>query len=34
MDGMYDDVPLPGLTHGITIVRGQGREGVYVEDRR
>ena len=23
-----------GLTHEITIVRGQGREGVYVEDRR
>ena len=24
---------LPGLTHEITIERGQGREGVYVEDR-
>ena len=24
---------LPGLTHEITIVRGQGREGVYAEDR-
>ena len=24
---------LSGLTHEITIVRGQGREGVYVEDR-
>ena len=23
----------PGLTHEITIVRGQGREGVYAEDR-
>jgi len=22
-----------GLTHEITIVRGQGREGVYAEDR-
>ena len=22
-----------GLTHEITIVRGQGREGVYTEDR-
>ena len=33
MDGMYDDAPL-GLTHEITIVREQGREGVYAEDRR
>ena len=24
---------LPGLMHEITIVRGQGREGVYAEDR-
>ena len=23
----------PGLTHEITIVRGQGRKGVYAEDR-
>ena len=23
----------PGLTHKITIVRGQGRQGVYAEDR-
>ena len=25
--------PAPGLTHEITIVRGQGRQGVYAEDR-
>ena len=25
--------PAPGLTHEITIVRGQGREGAYAEDR-
>ena len=23
----------PGLTHEITIVRGQGRQGAYAEDR-
>jgi len=34
-----DGIPYPerrgtlGLTHEITIVRGQGREGVYTEDR-
>ena len=25
--------PAPGLTHEITIVRGQGRQGAYAEDR-
>ena len=30
---MCEYVPLAGLTHEITIVRGQGREGEYAEDR-
>ena len=30
---MCEYVPLAGLTHEITIVRGQGRGGAYAEDR-
>ena len=33
MDKMSEYVPLAGLTHEITIVRGQGRGGAYAEDR-
>ena len=29
----HPSLALRGLTHGITIVRGQGRQGVYAEDR-